>query len=153
MALVRLQPFQNISTLYRDMDRLFDNLVDRYEDVVANTFAPAAEIYADGDNIYVQLEVPGLTPAQIEVQANAYSVVITGERQEEKNVEQQGVKRSEFRYGKFDRTIDFAEKIQVDRVAAKYENGILKLTLPKAEDDKNKTVKVLVGTEPSPELN
>jgi HSP20 family protein len=153
MTLVRLQPFRNITTLHRDMDRLFDNLIDRYEDVVSPTFTPAAEMYVDGDNLYVQLEVPGLNPEQIEVQANAYSVVITGERKEETTIDQQGIKRSEFRYGKFHRTVNFSEKIQVDRVAAKYENGILKLTLPKAEDEKNKPVKVLIETEQSPALN
>jgi HSP20 family protein len=154
MTLVRLQPFRNITTLHREMDRLFDNIIDRYEDVVAtNAFVPAAEMYADGENLYLQLEVPGLKPEELEVQANAYAVTITGERQEDKHSEQQGLKKSEFRYGKFHRTINFSEKIQVDRVAATYEHGILKLTLPKAEDDKNKTVKVLVGTEQLPELN
>jgi Hsp20/alpha crystallin family len=88
---------------------LFDNIVDRYEDVVANAFVPAAEMYADGDNLYLQLEVPGLKPEEIEVQANAYAVTITGERQEDKYSEQQGLKKSEFRYGKFHRTINFSD--------------------------------------------
>lgn len=153
MALVRLQPFRNITTLHRDMDRLFDNIIDRYEDAVTGTFMPAAEMYTDPDNLYLQLEVPGLTPAQIDIQVNPYAVTITGDRREDTNSESQGLKKSEFRYGKFQRTIKFPEKIQVDLVAAKYEHGILKLTLPKAEDDKNKTVKVLVETEQSPELN
>jgi HSP20 family protein len=145
MTLVRLQPFRNITSLHREMDRLIDNLVDRREELVSNAFTPAAEIDRDGDNLYLQLEVPGLTPEEIEVQVNAYSVVIDGERKEEKSTESQGTKQSEFRYGKFHRTINLPEKIQIDRVEAKYEHGILKLTLPKAEDDKNKTVKVLVG--------
>jgi HSP20 family protein len=145
MTLVRLQPLRNISSLHREMDRFLDNLVAHREELVSNGFTPAAEIDSDADNFYLQLEVPGLTPEEIDVQVSVYSVVIDGERQKQKNVEAQGVNQSEFRYGKFHRTINLPEKIQIDRVEAKYEHGILKLTLPKAEDEKTKTVRVLVG--------
>jgi HSP20 family protein len=144
MALVRLQPFRNITTLQREMDRLFETLTERDENLYTSAFAPAAELQTDRDNVYLHLEVPGLTPEEIEVQVTADAVIIDGERKEERHVEEQGVKRSEFRYGKFHRTIGLPEKVQRDRVQAKYEHGILKLTLPKAEDEKNKTVKVLV---------
>jgi HSP20 family protein len=145
MTLVRLQPLRNISSLHREMDRFLDNLVAHREELVSNGFTPAAEIDSDADNFYLQLEVPGLTPEEIDVQVSVYSVVIDGERQKQKNVQAQGVNQSEFRYGKFHRTINLPEKIQIDRVEAKYEHGILKLTLPKAEDEKTKTVRVLVG--------
>jgi HSP20 family protein len=126
------------------MDRLFDNVVARDENILATAFTPAAELHTDRDNVYLQLEVPGLKPEQIEVQVNAYSVVISGERQAEETTEEQGIKRSEFRYGKFQRKVNLPAKVQLDLVQAKYEHGILKLTLPKAEDEKNKTVKVAV---------
>jgi HSP20 family protein len=145
MALIRLQPLRNISSLQREMDRLLDNLVAHREELISTGFTPAAEIDSDEENFYLQLEVPGLAPEEIDVQVNAYSVVIEGERHKQQNVEAQILNQSEFRYGKFNRTINLPEKIQIDRVEAKYEHGILKLTLPKAEDEKNKTVKVLVG--------
>jgi HSP20 family protein len=144
MTLVRWQPFRNVTTLQREMDRLFDSLTEREDSLYGTGFAPAAELQTDRENVYLQLEVPGLTPEEIEVQVTADSVIIDGERKEEKHVDEQGIKRSEFRYGKFHRTIALPEKVQRDRVQAKYEHGILKLMLPKAEDEKNKTVKVLV---------
>jgi HSP20 family protein len=144
MTLVRLQPFRNVNTLQRQMDRLFDNLVERHEAEAPTTVKPAAEMYADADNIYLELEVPGLTPEEIEVQVNAHTVVINGERKEATTTEDRGVKRSEFRYGKIHRTVNLPEKVRVDSVQAKYEHGILKLTLPKIEDEINKTVKVVV---------
>lgn len=144
MTLVRWQPLRNVTTLQREMDRLFDNVVARDEHTLATAFTPAAELHIDRENIYLQLEVPGLKPEQIEVQVNAYSVVISGERQSEETTEEQGIKRSEFRYGKFQRKVNLPAKVQLDLVQAKYEHGILKLTLPKAEDEKNKTVKVTV---------
>lgn len=144
MTLVRWQPFRNVTTLQREMDRLFENLAERDESVYKPTFVPAAEMRSDADNIYLQVEIPGLTPAEIEVQVTADRVTIGGERKEELNTEENGMKRSEFRYGKFQRAIALHHKVDRDRVQAKYEYGVLKLTLPKAEDDKNKTVKVLV---------
>jgi HSP20 family protein len=144
MTLVHWKPFHNVTSLQREMDRLFENLVERDDNFFPTNFAPAAELHTDAENVYLQLEVPGLTPEEIEVQVSHNAVAISGERKDEKNTEQQGIKRSEFRYGKFYRTISLPEKVQQDRVQAKYEHGILKLTLPKAEDDKNKTVKVLV---------
>jgi HSP20 family protein len=142
MTLVRWQPFREIDHLQRDMNQLFEALDNRQE--AFPTFAPAAEIEADSENIYLKLEVPGLTPEEIEVQVNSNSVAILGERKEEKNTNQKGMKRSEFRYGKFHRTISLPEKIKNDGVVAKYKNGILNLTLPKAEDERNKIVKVQV---------
>jgi HSP20 family protein len=144
MTLVRFQPFRNITTLQREMDRLFESLSDRDESLYSPVFTPSAELQTDRENVYLHLEIPGLTPEEIEVQVTADAVIIDGERKEEKHVEEQGIKRSEFRYGKFHRTIGLPQKVQRDRVQAKYENGILKLTLPKAEDEQNKTVKVLV---------
>jgi HSP20 family protein len=144
MTLVHWQPFRNVTTLQREMDRFFDNLVERDDDLFTAAFVPAAEIHTDVENVYLQLEVPGLTPEEIEVQVNTSAVIITGERKAEKNVEEQGIKRSEFRYGKFHRSISLPAKVKPEQVQAKYENGILKLTLPKVEDETNKTVKVLV---------
>lgn len=142
MTLVRWQPFRNVTTLQREMDRLFDNVIARDENILATAFTPAAELHTDRENVYLQLEIPGLKPEQIEVQVNAYSVVISGKRQAAENIAEQGIKRSEFRYGKFHRKVNLPVKVQLDLVQAKYEDGILKLTLPKAEDEKTKPSKL-----------
>ncbi|NEO63673.1 MAG: Hsp20/alpha crystallin family protein, partial [Moorea sp. SIO4G2] len=61
---------------------------------------------------------------------------------EETNTDEKGVKRSEFRYGKFQRIIPLPVRVQNTKVEAEYKDGILNLTLPKAEEEKNKVVKV-----------
>ncbi len=141
MTIVRWQPLREITTLQREMDRLFAG----FSDTTAPSFVPAAELKTDNDNIYLQLEVPGLTPEEIDVQVSVNSVAITGERKEETTTDENGTKHSEFRYGKFHRVITLPKKIQQDAVQAKYENGVLKLTFPKLEDEKPKTVKVEVA--------
>lgn len=145
MTLVRWQPMREMTTLQREMDRLFNGFGDLPVERTAPTFTPAAEMRTDNENIYLQLEVPGLNPEDIDVQVNVNSVAITGERKDETTTEEGGTKRSEFRYGKFHRVIALPKKIQQDAVEAKYENGVLKLTFPKQEDEKPKTVKVAVA--------
>lgn len=65
-----------------------------------------------------------------------------GERQDTRESEGDGFRRTEFRYGKFHRVIPIPGTIQNTEVKADYEDGILTLTLPKAEESKNKVVKV-----------
>jgi len=72
----------------------------------------------------------------------AESVTISGERKYETRTEENGVTRSEFRYGKFQRVIPLPTRIKHDKVQAECKNGILQLTLPKAESEQGKAVKV-----------
>jgi HSP20 family protein len=145
MALVRWQPFQEIDTLQRQMNRLFDNLTTTDGDRLSTTFTPAAEMHETPDAIHLKLEVPGLEAKDIDVQVSAEAVSISGERKEESKTEENGMKRTEFRYGSFRRVIPLPARVQNTNVQAEYKNGILNLTLPKAEEEKNKVVKVNIG--------
>ena len=145
MSLVRWQPFQEIETLQRDMNRLFDRLMPTNGDGNGMTFAPAAELQETSDAIHLKLEVPGMDAKDIDVQVSAEAVSISGERKEETRTEEKGMTRTEFRYGRFQRVIPLPARVQNTDVKAEYKNGILQMTLPKAEDEKNKVVKVNLG--------
>ncbi|MBF2045982.1 MAG: Hsp20/alpha crystallin family protein [Leptolyngbya sp. IPPAS B-1204] len=146
MALIRWQPFQEIDALQREMNRLFDDVLapsGRRENGMA--FMPAAELKETEDAIHLRLEVPGLEAKDLNVEVTADSVSISGERQSETKTEEKGVFRSEFRYGKFQRVIPLPVQIDNQNVQAEYKDGILKLTLPKMEDERRKVVKVNLG--------
>jgi HSP20 family protein len=81
----------------------------------------------------------------IDIQVTAEAVAISGERKSEIKTEEKGMTRTEFRYGKFRRVIPLPVRIQNTNVSADYKDGILTLTLPKAEEEKNKVVKVSLG--------
>lgn len=81
----------------------------------------------------------------LDVQVTADSLSISGERKEEAKTEEKGITRTEFRYGQFRRVIPLSSRIQNDKVQAEYKDGILSLTLPKAEEEKTKVVKVNIG--------
>ncbi|RUR73777.1 Hsp20/alpha crystallin family protein [Chlorogloeopsis fritschii PCC 9212] len=146
MALIRWEPLREIETLHRDMNRLFDRLLSSDGgEGVGLSFVPAAEMEETNDAIHLKLEVPGLEPKDINVEVTAESVSISGERKSETRIEDNGITRSEFRYGRFERVIPLPSHIQNDKVHAEYKNGILSLTLPKAEEEKHKVVKVNIG--------
>ncbi len=148
MALVRWEPFREIDSLQREMNRLFDRLATPEDGTLTGkslSFIPAAEIHETEDQIQLKVELPGLEAKDLDVQVTAESVAIRGERRSETKVEEKGMVRSEFRYGQFQRIIPLPARIQNDKVAADFTNGILSLTLPKAEEEKNKVVKVNLG--------
>jgi HSP20 family protein len=147
MALVRWEPFREIESLQQEMNRLFDT-VSNGNDLThrdRSPFMPSAELRETDDAFHLRVEVPGMEAKDLDVQVTIDSVTISGERRSETKTEEQGMTRSEFRYGKFHRTIPLPAQIQNNSVQANYEHGILTLNLPKAEDERNKVVKVNVA--------
>ena len=147
MTLMRWEPFREIDTLQREMNRLFDSFGGETspEQIARGSFVPPAEIRETPDAIHLKLEVPGIDAKDIDIQASAEAISIGGERKSETKTEEKGMTRSEFRYGKFRRVIPLPVRIQNTSVTAEYKDGILTLTLPKAEEEKNRVVKVSLG--------
>lgn len=145
MALIRWEPFSEINSLQKEMNSFFDSLASRTTDKLGSTFMPAAEMQETPEAIHLKLEVPGMDAKDIDIQVSAEAVSISGERKEETVSEEKGMTRSEFRYGSFRRVIPLPVRIQNNNVEAQYKDGILRLTLPKAEEEKNKVVKVNLG--------
>lgn len=92
--------------------------------------------------IHLKLELPGLEAKDLDIQVTQDAVHISGERKSQTKTENNGTTRSEFYYGKFQRVIPLSAKVQNTNVTADYKDGILNLTLPKTEQEKNKVVKV-----------
>jgi HSP20 family protein len=142
----RWEPFREIDTLQRQINRLFDRLIPTNGSERAGiTFVPAAELRESDDAIHLKLEIPGLEAKDINVEVTPEAVSISGERKTETKTEDNGVTRTEFRYGKFQRLIPLPTLVENDKVQAEYKDGILRLTLPKSEPEKQKAVKINLG--------
>jgi HSP20 family protein len=141
-GLERWEPFSEIESLQQEMNRLFDRLMPHGNGgTSALTFMPSAELEETSDEVHLKLEVPGLEAKDLDIQVTEDTVSISGERKSETKTEEKGMVRSEFHYGKFERVISLPAHIKSDQAKAEYKNGILNLTLPKAEEDKRKVVK------------
>lgn len=146
MSLTRYNPFHELETLQRRMNRLFDDtLFPVWKEGDGFSFNPAAELSETDEAVLLKLEVPGMEAKDLDIQVTKDSVSISGERKVESKTEENGITRSEFRYGKFQRVIALPALVQNTNVTAEYKDGILHLTLPKAEEEKNKVVKVNLG--------
>jgi HSP20 family protein len=143
MALVRWAPLSDIDSLHREFNRLFDGLTPAHQRGFNNlAFMPAVELKETPEAIHLHLELPGLDAKDLDIQVSAKSVAITGERKSQTESEENGTTRSEFRYGRFQRIVPLPARVVNDQTQAEYKDGILTLTLPKAEGDKQKTFKV-----------
>lgn len=142
MPLVRYSPLTSMDALHRQINRLFedDRLLPWKE--ADSLFVPAAEISETEESILLKLEIPGMDAKDLDVQVSKDEVTISGERKEETQSEEKGYRRSEFRYGQFQRVIALPRNVQNSAVEAEYKDGILRLVLPKAEEERNKVVKV-----------
>ncbi|MBD2666344.1 heat shock protein, class I [Richelia sinica FACHB-800] len=141
----RLEPFAEMDNLQRQMNRLFGRLIPPNGDSEKFSFVPAAELAETDHELHLRLEIPGLEPKDINVEVTTDSVSISGERKSETKTEQDGYTRSEFRYGRFQRVIPLPVEVQNEQVQAEYKDGILTLTLPKAEAERRKAIKVNIG--------
>ncbi len=142
MTLVRLNPWQEFNAMQRQFNRLFDEVVPAKELDRSFIRVPAAELQETSDAIHLKLEIPGIEAKDLDVKVTENAVSVSGERKSETKTEDKGVTKSEFHYGKFRRVIPLPARIQNTNVTAEYKDGILNLTLPKTEAEKNKVVKV-----------
>ncbi|MBW4454042.1 Hsp20/alpha crystallin family protein [Nostoc sp. XA013] len=143
MTLVRWNPWREIDTLQRQLNNLFEDSKVTSEFLGRGlTKVPAVEIQETENAIHLKLELPGIEAKDLDVQVTENAVYLSGERKSETKTEDKGVTRSEFHYGKFQRVIPLSARIQNTNVTADYKDGILNLTLPKTEQEKNKVVKV-----------
>ena len=144
MAIVRYNPWSELDSVQRQINRIFnEGLPNTAVAKLSNSSNyPAAELTEAEEDLILKLEVPGLKAEDIEIEATVKTVSIKGERKSQVSKADRAKTLSEFRYGNFHRVISLPVRIQNTAVKADYKDGILHLTLPKADEEKNKVVKV-----------
>jgi HSP20 family protein len=139
-------------TLREKMNRLFeDSLANKGEDkdFMASNWAPAVDIYETGNELVLTAEVPGIDEKDIEIKIEDDTLTLKGERKFEKETKEENFHRIERSYGSFFRAFALPNSIDTDRIQAEFENGVLKIVMPKRQELKPKTVKILKPAEKS----
>lgn len=143
MAMVRWDPFQEMVSLRDAMDRLFQDSVIR---PTTRTFARegtfAMDVYETDNEIVVEASLPGIKPEDVDITMTGDTLTIKGEIKAGEEVRQESYYLQERRYGSFTRSLTIPVAVQADRADARFEHGILHLSLPKAEEVKPRTIKV-----------
>lgn len=146
--LVRWEPMREMLSLREAMDKLFEDsfVGPRWASLWSGDGAAtlAMDVYETGDALVVSAPVPGIKPEDVEITITGNALTIKGETKAEEREEQGDYIRQEVRYGSFQRTVELPVEVQSDKAEAVFENGMLKLTLPKAEQVKPKSIKINV---------
>jgi len=148
MAIVRWEPFRDLLSTQRDFDRLFREAFSPAfgeRELSTRTWAPAVDIYENGDNLVLKAELPGVKPEDVELRVEDNTLYLKGERKFEKEVKEENYHRVERSYGTFARSFSLPNTIDSEKVHAEYKDGILTLTMPKKEEAKPKTIKINVS--------
>jgi len=149
MALIRWDPFREMSSLQERMNRLMSDFRTRSpfgeEEMAQGSWIPAVDIYETKESIVLNVELPGVTKEDIALEVKDSTLTIKGEKKLEKNVTEENFHRMERSYGSFTRALTLPSTVQQDKVKAKFRDGILEIMLPKAEEAKPKQIKVDVG--------
>jgi HSP20 family protein len=103
---------------------------------------PSLEMYEKEDKVVVRAEIPGMKQEEIDISVEDSTLTIKGERKAESEVKDEDYYRCELSYGRFSRSIALPSKVQAEKVAASYDDGILEITLPKAPEAKPKKIAV-----------
>ncbi len=139
--------FGRLSTLRDELDRLFETPVTQW--ARASGFlsgaTPALDVHEDKDNYVVKAELPGMKKEDIDVSLHDGVLNISGERKSEETTEKTTVYRSERFFGRFQRTVKLPATVSADKIKAQYKDGVLTVTLPKAEEAKPKQIDVQVN--------
>ncbi|HEY9409667.1 MAG TPA: Hsp20/alpha crystallin family protein [Jiangellaceae bacterium] len=111
-----------------DVDRLFRTLWNA--PAVSEGFAPAADLYRDGEDLVARFDLPGIDPAEdVTVEVEGRKLVVRGERKDSREDGQNGHRVHEVRYGSFRRTVTLPKAVEADAVSASYDAGVLTVTV------------------------
>ncbi len=142
--LIRWQPMSDLVSLRDAMDRLFEDSVVSFRNWPATLAVaePTLDVYETGNDVVVKAALPGLKPEDVEITLTGDVLTIAGETKEESEQKDKNYIRRERRYGSFSRTVTLPDGLTTDKAEAKFENGVLTLTIPKSEEVKPKKIQV-----------
>ncbi len=144
-TITQFHPFRGVSTLQDQINRLFNETFDRSsEEANLTPWAPAVDIFETEHELVVKADLPDIKPEELDIRVENNVLTIRGERQFEKNVNENNYLRVERSYGAFSRSFSLASTVNAEAIQADYNNGVLTLSIPKREEAKPKQIKVRV---------
>lgn len=144
MSITRWNPRQEVITMREAMNRLFDDAFGFGMDEGGVRMARLPiDAWATDDEIIVTASLPGVRPEDVEITVEGDTLTIRGEMSTTRESENTRMLIAERFVGSFSRSLKLVTPVEVDKIDAQFENGLLTITLPKAEEIKPKVIKVL----------
>ena len=140
-----------IHELRSEMDRLLDGLWEAPATAQASnrTWQPACDVVEDQDHYLLSLDMAGIPKDQIQIEVVDQNLIISGERKRENQKKENGVMYSERRFGKFQRSFILPPGLDLEKIEANHQDGVLRVIVPKSEANKPRQIKIGSGSSTS----
>jgi HSP20 family protein len=142
--LTRWEPERGMMTLREAMNRLFDDAFTRPLDVARISDMPAIDMYHQDGEMVIKATIPGYEAEDVNISVEGDTVLIGGETGHEKEEKEATYYMREQHYGSFERSVRLPTAVKADEANAEFENGILTITLPVAEEERSKRINIKV---------
>jgi len=156
MALVRFKPesevsawspFRDLVNMQREVGRLFDGLFSDFDrdGSMMTSWSPRTDVIENNESYTIKAELPGVNKNDVKITLRENVLTIKGEKKQEKEEKDHNLHRVERSYGSFERSFSLPSNLKSDKIDAAYKDGVLTITLPKAEEPKPKEIEVKVA--------
>lgn len=135
------------SSFFSDIDRMFENdmfLMPMHLNRFANDTMPAANLRETDKEYAIELAVPGMKRDDFNIEVDEHMLSVSCQREENINEEKDDYTRREYNYSSFSRTFRLPETVVADKIKAQYDNGVLHITVPKAEQKEQRRKRINV---------
>jgi HSP20 family protein len=147
MALIRWEPARELQSIQQEMNRLFGTFLDPQSGVEGGgpRWVPATDLVEEGDHYVLRADVPGVSEDEVKVELEDSVLTISGERKSDHGQRKNGYYRIERASGRFARSLTLPEGVDADSITARFENGVLEVSIPKPAERKPHRVAIDVG--------
>lgn len=141
--LIRWEPAREMMTLREAMDRLFDDAFTRPLSLTGSNWSiPAVDMYQTDNEVVVKAALPGIKADEVQINVTGEVLTLKGEARQDSETKEKAYHIREQRWGAFERSIVLPTEVVADKSKADFENGVLTITLPKADEVKPKTINI-----------
>jgi HSP20 family protein len=152
MAIVRWEPFRELSTLQNEMNRLFNTVFDTPAapgngGSTMRRWMPPMDLVETEDHFVLRADLPGMTQDDVKIEFEDGTLTVSGERKAEHESKNEGYYRVERAFGSFSRSLTLPQGIDPEAVTASFENGVLEVRIPKPEERKPRRIEIGAGAQ------
>jgi HSP20 family protein len=138
MAVVRWDPFRELTQMQGQLNRLVDSMWGGRE----QSWLPAVDVFDRQDAVVLKAELPGIELDDVHIEVDDNVLTLKGERRFEERVDDERYHRVERRFGSFQRSLALPQGVKTDEIEASYEDGVLTVNVPKSEQAQPKQIPI-----------
>lgn len=146
MDLVPWRPLEEVSRLRREMDDLWSRFFGKttFPRLVSEEWLPSIDVSETKDNLLIKAELPGMDAKDVNISISGNTLTIKGEKKKEEEEKDENYYCCERYSGSFQRVFQLPANVQIDKVEARFDKGVLNIMLPKVEEAKKKEIEIKV---------